>query len=241
MARTPRQKPRHVNVLAAGLGIQSTTLALMLDRSMVPDCPKPEYAAFADTLSEPPHVYETLDWLAARLSYPIITISFGDLGANTWKALRGEPVPERGHQEGGYIDLPVFTETGLAKRQCTASYKLFPIKRLIRRRAGISPPALTATQYLGISSNEIKRAKPSRQQWLSNRYPLVEMGLDREWCKQFLDTEYPGHPVRRSACFFAPSTPPTNGRRFASCIRTSMKRRSTWNGRWRITRAARGS
>ena len=197
---------RHVTVLSLGAGIQSTALAIMLERGLLKDCPLPEYAIFADTQAEPPHVYETLEWLRERLSYPIVTTTWGNLAANTWKALRGEPVPERGHEGAnvGYIDLPVFTDSGLARRQCTAIYKIRPIKAKIRELTGMKPPALTVTQYLGISINESKRAKESRDCWITNRFPLIEAGLDRRDLQEFLDGQFPGHPVRRSSCYFCP-------------------------------------
>ena len=196
--------PKNVVVLSLGAGIHSTALAIMLERETLPGFPKPDWAIFADTQSESPHTYETLDWLEPLLSFPIIRTSWGDLRANTWKALRGEPVPERGHHKAGYIDLPIFSDTGLSRRQCTSVYKIRPIKAAIRELAGSKPPFLTATQYIGFSSDESQRAKPSRDKWITNRYPLIDHGWKREQLKQFLDDNFPGHPVRRSACFYCP-------------------------------------
>ena len=195
---------KHVTVLSLGAGIQSTAMAILLEREMLPGCPQPDWAIFADTQAEPPNVYETLDWLEGIVSFPIIRTSWGDLAANTWKALRGEPVPERGHHEGGYIDLPLFSSTGLSRRQCTSIYKVKPIKAAIRELADSKPPALSATQYLGISINETKRAKPSRDKWITNRFPLIEAGWDRKQLQHFLDSSFPGNPVKRSACYFCP-------------------------------------
>ena len=199
---------KHVTVLSLGAGIQSTALALLLDQDPraqgLEEYEKPLWAIFADTMAEPPHVYETLDWLQERISYPIIRTSWGDLAKNTWKAIAGMPVPERGHHTPGYIDLPVFSEGGIGRRQCTTVYKIRPIKKEIRRLAESAPPHLTATQYLGISTNETKRAKPSRDAWITNQFPLIEMGWNRNDCIKWLNDNYPGHPVRRSACYFCP-------------------------------------
>ena len=195
---------KHVTALSLGAGVQSTAMALMIERELLPGVPRPLWAIFADTMAEPPHVYETLEWLRERVSFPIVTCSWGNLARNTWKAATGQPVPERGHHQPGYIDLPVFSESGIGRRQCTGVYKIRPIKAEIRRLANSKPPHLTATQYLGISTNEQRRAKPSRDAWLTNRYPLIEHGLSRTDCIQWLDREYPGHPVRRSACYFCP-------------------------------------
>ena len=193
---------RQFTVLSLGAGIQSTALAILLDREAIPDCPKPDWAIFADTRAEPEHVYETLEWLEPHVSFPIIRTTWRDLSANTWKALRGEPVPERGHYESAYIDLPVFSATGLSKRQCTTIYKIRPIKAKIRELTGLHPNRLDVTQYLGISVNESRRTKPSRDRWITNRYPLIEAGWDRKELQRFLDDNFEGHPVRRSACYF---------------------------------------
>lgn len=198
--------PSHqrVVVLSLGAGIGSSAMALLVDNRRLPNVPRPDWAIFADTQSEPPHVYETVEWLRERLSFPVHTVTAGNLGANTWKALNGLPVPERGHHKAGYIDLPVFTRKGIGRRQCAGFYKIAPIKRKIRELAGSKPPRLQAVQYLGISSDEPRRIKTSRQKWLANRYPLHEHGWSRLDCRNYLDRYYPGNPVRRSACYFCP-------------------------------------
>ena len=196
-SRTTRKTKKHVTVLSLGAGIQSTTLALLLDQEALEGCEKPQWALFADTVSEPPHVYETLDWLQERISYPIVRTSWGNLAKNTWKAIAGMPVPERGHHQPGYIDLPVFSETGIGRRQCTGVYKVAPIKREIRRLAQSAPPHLTATQYLGISSNETRRAKPAKEAWITNRFPPHRARLDPQRL----------HPVARPESQRTPGPP----------------------------------
>ena len=99
-----------------GTGIHSTALAIMLERKTLPGFTKPDWAIFADIQSESPYTYDHLDWLQPLLSFPIIRTSWGDLRANTEKALQDKPLPERGHHKAGYIDLPVFSDTGLARR-----------------------------------------------------------------------------------------------------------------------------
>ena len=77
--RRTRRTPRHYVFLSLGAGIQSTALAVLLDRGVIEGCPRPEAAVFADTMAEPLHVYETLDWLEGIISYPVIRTSWGDL------------------------------------------------------------------------------------------------------------------------------------------------------------------
>lgn len=62
--------------LSLGAGVQSTTLALMIEHGEVPavDC-----AIFADTGWEPRAVYEHLTWLEGVLSYPVHRVTAGNL------------------------------------------------------------------------------------------------------------------------------------------------------------------
>ena len=65
-----------LRILSLGAGVQSTTLALMIEKGEIPmvDC-----AIFSDTMGEPKKVYEHLDWLEQNVSFPIYRISKGNL------------------------------------------------------------------------------------------------------------------------------------------------------------------
>ena len=54
------EKKNFLRVLSLGAGVQSTTLALMVEKGEIPmvDC-----GIFADVGAEPKAVYEHLDWL----------------------------------------------------------------------------------------------------------------------------------------------------------------------------------
>lgn len=58
-----------LNVLNLGGGVQSTALALMLDRGEL--SPRPDIAIHADTQSDPPGVMARVTWLAQHLSYEV--------------------------------------------------------------------------------------------------------------------------------------------------------------------------
>ncbi len=58
-------------------------------------------------------------------------------------------------------------------------------------------------QYIGISKDEATRMKPSREPWIRNRWPLIELGLSRNDCLNWMrENEYPEPP--RSSCVFCP-------------------------------------
>ena len=54
----------NLRVLSLGAGVQSSTLALMIEKGEIPmvDC-----AIFADVKGEPQEVYKWLDWLETEL------------------------------------------------------------------------------------------------------------------------------------------------------------------------------
>ena len=59
-----------LRILSLGAGVQSSTLALMIEKGEVPMV---DAAIFSDTFGEPKAVYEWLEWLKKQLSFPIYT------------------------------------------------------------------------------------------------------------------------------------------------------------------------
>jgi len=96
---------------------------------------------------------------------------------------------------------------GILNRKCTRDYKIVPIRRQMRRLEGIygkrSPSAPIVTQWIGISTDEADRKKPSEQKWLADRWPLLELEMSRDDCYSWMKNHgYPEPP--RSACKFCP-------------------------------------
>ena len=196
--------------LSLGAGVQSSVLALLLSRSdprlVELGYPKPDVAVFADTGWEPEYVYRHLNWLERELNYPLIRVSDGSLKTNL---KRGRTVS--GHS---FVDVPLFTRAangkkGMLRRQCTTHYKIKPIYREIRERAGGKrgrpfPKDTHAEMWLGISLDEAARMKPSREAWVKHRWPLVDIGMTRRGCIEWFASEYPGRHLPRSACVICP-------------------------------------
>lgn len=169
----------------------------------MPDC-----AIFADTHSEPASIYKWLDWLEEELSFPIYRVSQGNL---TTKSLQ-----VRNYQDGrpgswvkslipAHIQNPDGTK-GLMGRACTYDHKIRPLVKKQRELANIKrgQKECTLTVSLGISMDEAaRRMKPSREPWAQNRFPLVELGMTREDCLDWMEAKgYPRPP--RSACVYCP-------------------------------------
>ncbi len=197
-------------VLSLGAGVQSSVLALLLARkdSRLRELgyPQPDEAVFADTGWEPDYVYQHLDWLEGQLPYPVHRVSAGDLQAN----LRKGRTPS-GHR---FVDVPFYVtnedgKRGMLWRQCTNHYKIRPITRHIRQRAGGQrgrpfPKGRHVEMWLGISLDEHARMKPSREPWVEHRWPLIDRDMSRQDCLDWFATEYPGRLLPRSACVICP-------------------------------------
>ena len=198
--------PRSLTVISLGGGVQSSVMALMAGEGAfdrVPDC-----AVFADTKWEPPSIYAHLEWLEGQLGFPLHVVDNGRSLREDVKALTNHSGSPR------YIDIPVYLkgrdgqDDGIGRRQCTDSYKIRPIRRKVRELLGLKKrqrvPAGTAVElWLGISTDEAIRMKPSRDRWITNRYPLIEAGMSRRDCMDWWKERY-DRPLERSACVACP-------------------------------------
>jgi len=187
-----------IHVISLGAGVQSSTMALMAAAGLI--TPMPTCAIFADTGAEPAHVYAQLDYLRGKLPFPIHVVS----GGNLYEDLMS------GNKRASWGRPPFFVvnddqKAGQLRRQCTGDYKIDPIRRKVRELVGLtrrkSPAYPVVVQWIGISLDEVGRAKDSQEPWQTNRFPLLEMNLTRDLCVAWLKTN--GHPIPgKSACFF---------------------------------------
>lgn len=185
-----------IRVLSLGAGVQSSTLALMIARG---DLPPVDCAIFSDTGWEPRAVYEWLDWLEQQLPFPIHRVSRGNLRDDTMRAMRGEvkrvaAVP--------WFQLSPKGKEGMGRRQCTADYKLRPLQRRVVDLMGGRPKG-GCEMLIGISMDEVWRMKPSRVQYIVNKFPLIEKGITRQQCLRWMEErQYPKPP--KSSCIGCP-------------------------------------
>jgi hypothetical protein len=200
----PPAEKTQFTVLNLGAGVQSSCLALMAAKGEVG--PMPDFAVFADTQAEPASVYKWLDWLEAQLPYPVIRVTNGDLTAENLKPHKkanGEVYLKRLIPLFGI--MPNGDKTAAIGRKCTADYKIKPIIAAIKERCGIkrAQKELTVTQWIGISYDEMQRAKVSQNAWTQLRYPLIEKRMYRQHCLEWMTKNgYPEPP--RSACYYCP-------------------------------------
>lgn len=191
--------------LSLGAGVQSTVLALMAERGEH-GLPKPDIAIFADTGWEPPSVYEHLDWLQEQLSFEVVRVKAGNIRDNILKGTSPDG--------NNYLGIPAFLvnadgSPAVAARQCTSKYKIRPINRYLRERLGFAlgrraPKHVQVEIWMGISADEALRQKHSREEWATNRYPLIELGFSRAQLFNWFIENYPGRYLPRSSCIGCP-------------------------------------
>lgn len=178
-----------MRVLSLGAGVQSSTLALMMQRGEVapPDC-----AIFADTQWEPAAVYRWLDWLEAQLSFPVIRVTAGNLR---------EAAMRRSNVDGGrFASVPWHMEGAMGRRQCTREYKLDPLRRKMRELVGRRGQVEVC---IGISVDEAHRMKPARNLWQHHTWPLIDKRMTRADCLAWMERAgYPRPP--KSSCLGCP-------------------------------------
>lgn len=189
-----------LNILSLGAGVQSSTLALMAAHGEI--TPMPDAAIFADTGAEPQPVMKWLDWLEARLPFPVYRVMHKD-------GLKASVIDSA---KGRFASPPFYTDSvnggGIMKRQCTYDYKIAPITKKIRNLIGLehgerAKQGVQVTQWIGISADEIQRMKESHHHYIQHRWPLLEKRMTRGHCLEWMKEHgYPEPP--RSACTFCP-------------------------------------
>ncbi|MFD7659816.1 hypothetical protein ACFV4N_38065, partial [Actinosynnema sp. NPDC059797] len=201
MNRTALAPEPTLRLLSLGAGVQSTTVLLLACEGEIP---RFDMALFADTGWEPRAVYTNLDRLTAHAEnngIPVRRVSAGNIRTDAL-----DP-------EHRFVSMPLHTlnpdgTRGLARRQCTSEYKIIPLKRAARELLGYPHPhrvprGVYAEQAIGISTDEIDRAKDSGLRFLRNTFPLLDLGFDRAQCVAFLAERGFGQTVK-SACVGCP-------------------------------------
>lgn len=240
-----------LRVISLGAGVQSSALYRLAVMGEIG--PKPDYAIFADTQQEPPWVYETVEDLRRWGDIPIVVRSRGDLGEH----LRA------GKNSTGqkFSSVPFWVEGADGKevggrRQCTREYKIDVVRDAVKEILGVAKGARVkgryrVEQWVGISTDEAQRAKPSRYEWIANRFPLLfDKPMSRGQIRLWMEKH--GFPLPgKSACVFCPFRSPveyarlrdSNPELFAAAVRWDEAIRDTGTGRrqyvWRALRPLR--
>lgn len=190
-----------LRVLSLGAGVQSTAALLAACEGLI----EPYGAAiFSDTGWEPKVVYEHVQRLiehAANYGIPVYRVSAGNIRDDALD-------PDR-----RFASMPLFVRNpdgspGMARRQCTSEYKLKPIKAKVRELLGYPhptpvPKGVYAEMSIGISIDEIGRARDSDVQYMRNVFPLLDLKWSRKDCERY-NRSKGWLSVVKSACIGCP-------------------------------------
>ncbi|MGW5646203.1 hypothetical protein ACWEV3_40340 [Saccharopolyspora sp. NPDC003752] len=181
--------------------MQSTAVLLLACEGAIP---RFDYALFADTGWDPRAVYANLKHIRAharRFGIPVRTVSAGNIKTDAL---------DPGHR---FVSMPLHVlnadgSKGLARRQCTSEYKIVPLKKAARQLLGYPhprrvPSGVYAEQASGISIDEVHRARDTDVRYLRNRFPLLELGWNRDTCADYLSAQGFGQTVK-SSCLGCP-------------------------------------
>lgn len=198
-----------LTVLSLGAGVQSSTVLHMI---LNKDLPPVDAVIYLDAGWDPIYTTAQADYLndlCYRHGLPFIHHTGPSIRANLERVIRARSRPGPYH----HLPLPLFTTWknnthGQLPRRCTREFRLAPLFRMFRQEIipadqqnGQPKPWLKV--LLGISTDEKHRAKPSREKWKKNAFPLIELNADRRDCILYLSTHK--HPIpHRSSCVCCP-------------------------------------
>lgn len=182
-----------LKVLSLGWGVQSFTLAAM---SVLGEIEKVDFAIYSDTLHEKQATYDFIaEW----------TQWLEDRGLFIANCDERKDETNR-YMKNGFVQIPAFAKNEadqkwVMRRQCTSAWKIEPAHRFLQQERVTDQVEL----WMGISFDEWERAKDSKVQYITHRYPLIEREISREDCVEWLRAhDLPVPP--RSACHFCPYT-----------------------------------
>ncbi len=188
-----------MKVIALGMGMQSTALYLM---SSMGEFERADYAVFSDPGAEHKDTYKLLDWLLdwkdKNNGIPLII--------NKKQNLLNDVLNQQNLYGGKWASIPAFSESGgMVRRQCTNDYKILPVIKSMREIYGLKKhKRMPLTEmWLGITIDEAQRMKVNQNPRIINRYPFLELMMNRSDCRYFMEKN--GFPIPvKSACVFCP-------------------------------------
>lgn len=183
-----------MQVWSCGGGTQSAAIAALIIQGMLP---KPDLAVIVDTNREKQSTWDYFDSiLKPQLSAAGLEVTVVDRS----KYATVDLYPTTGK----YVLLPMYTNqsgmVGKLSNYCSAEWKRDVISRWMREQ-GIKQ----ATNWIGISIDEMARVRTPRRAWLRLRYPLIfDVPMRRQDCINLvLSMGWPEPP--RSSCWMCPN------------------------------------
>ncbi len=167
-----------------GGGVQSAAIAVLVRTGRLP---RPDHIVIADTGRE---AGETWRYMTGVIEpYLGRMISVAEHNLSTVDLYSGN----------GDLLIPAFTKTGKLPTFCSTEWKKRVVRRWLRSQ-GVE----SCRMWLGISTDEIGRAKPSDADWIENHFPLLfDHPMTRGEARQLVISAGLPEPPR-SSCWCCP-------------------------------------
>ena len=180
-----------MKIISLGWGVQSWTLAAMVALGELEPI---DYAVHSDTTWEMGYTYEFAKqwtpWLEER-GVKVRTVSDPACAGKVVEKNSGAFIPAFTISENG--------DRGQLRRQCTQRWKIAPMRRWWNKFRNREPIEL----WLGITFDEVFRAKVSDVKYITRRHPFLEMRYTRQDCLLWLGAHGLPSPGK-SSCTFCP-------------------------------------
>jgi hypothetical protein len=177
-------------IWSSGGGTQSSAIAVLILEGILP---RPDFAFIADTGRETGETWEYLD--------NVVNPALSRIGL-TVERLKPPAVPDYFNGKGTLLIPAFFTGEFEAKggNFCSGKWKTEFVKRVALER-GLVP----AVNWLGISTDEMRRLRtPKALNWLL-RFPLIfDAPRSRNDCVNLI-AEYGWPPAPKSSCWMCPN------------------------------------
>jgi hypothetical protein len=175
-------------IVSYGGGVNGVAMLI----SMVRSGNKPDAILFADTGGEVDETYAYnnyfSEWLVSKGFPPITVVEY-----RTKKHRRVTLEQE-------ILKAKTLPSVAFGFKTCSQKHKIFPQQKWVDYNFGKE----SCEWYIGFDSNESRRMGDNNVQNYINKYPLIELGWDRERCKEEILSEGLELPVK-SACYFCPN------------------------------------
>lgn len=182
-----------MNIVPYGGGVNSTAMIIELINTGV----KLDFIIFSDTGGEQELTYKFIQkfskWIESKGQPPIIIVKHakkdGEIETLEQELIRRKCLPPIAY---GF-------------KSCSEKYKIRPLNKFLKENhAQIFTDKDKPIKYIGFDKGEERRMQPDPTGLFSNKYPLIEWGLNREDCKRIILENGLCLPPK-SSCFFCPN------------------------------------
>ncbi len=183
-------------VWSFGGGVQTNAMVILIAKGLLP---LPDRIVFADTGGEMSEVWDYMN----AYTRPLLR----SLGRKIEIATHSLATVDMYSTKGALL-IPAYTKTGKLPTFCSKEWKTLVVRRHL---GGYEANPDGVIMWLGMSTNEIERLKPSDVKWIEHQWPLCDMPtkveygirMNRMECQKVIE-DYGWPPSPRSACVWCP-------------------------------------